>query len=865
VTPGTKLGPYEILERIGGGGMGDVYKALDSRLDRIVALKVSKEQFSELFHHEARAVAALNHPHICQLYDIGPNYLVMEFVDGHLLKGPLRADEAVRYAIQIADALDAAHRKGIVHRDLKPNNVMVGKTGVKILDFGLAKIELPKTTALRPDAPPEEIPTEEMWEMQPIFGTVQYMSPEQLQHKATDARSDIYSFGLLLYEILTGHHAYHAKNVAELVGAMVGGPEPSIAEVSSPALDRVFHRCIRPDPDDRWQSARDLRVNLEWVALGLDQAAPAPAKTVRNSPIVWGAAIVAALSIGAVVALWTRSAPPVPSMKLSLLPPEGASLAPGPNGGPPEISPDGRMVAFVAEQAGQQMLWVRALDSLTARVLPGTEGARSPFWSPDGQSLGVFAEGRLMRIGLEGGMPTPLASIPGGFAAAGSWNDENRILYAPSNLLNLFVIPAAGGQPEAATKLETEDVGHFWPAFLPDGRHYLFSSQGEARIYAGTLGETGRKLVLDQAVHGEYSARIGSTTGYLLFIRMNSLYAQPFDPSKLEVSGEARAIADGVGPPDFSVSNRGTLVYRRIPTAALDLVTFDRSGKPLGSLGKQPGPLTQIRYSPNGKFVAMARASGRTSDIWIHDIDRNSASRLTFSGGTNPLWSPDGSKVLFKKPDGLFYKSADGTGEETAVYKNASDQTLRNATDWSGDGHYLLLGRSEGKTGFDMWLLENPLNSGDHKQIPLLQSPTNEGQGRFSPGPGPARWVAYSAEETGTNEIYVMSLPGMPAGKWQVSTGGGYAPRWRQDGRELFYIGPDLRTVMAVDVETGTLFRAGTPRVLFKLPSRVDGAASDQGFTVSPDGKTILATLPSQEGNTTGITVITNWQADLPK
>jgi eukaryotic-like serine/threonine-protein kinase len=865
VTPGTKLGPYEILERIGGGGMGDVYKAVDTRLDRVVALKISKEAFSEMFHREARAVAALNHPHICQLYDVGPNYLVMEYVDGHLLKGPLRADEAIRYAIQIADALDSAHRKGVVHRDLKPGNVMIGKAGVKILDFGLAKIEAPKTTPLRPDALPDEIPTEEMWETQRVFGTVHYMSPEQLQHKTTDTRSDIYSFGLLLYEILTGHHAYHAKNVAELVGTMVGGPEPSLAEVSSPALDRVFHRCIRPDPDDRWQSARDLKVNLEWVALGLDQTVAAPVKTRRTSPLVWGAVILCALALGATVVLWMRPVQQQLAVKLAMLPPESASFVPGPNGGPPELSRDGRMIAFVAEQADQQMLWVRSLDSLAARALPGSEGARSPFWSPDGQSLGVFAQGRLVRISLDGGTPTALAPIPGGFASAGAWSKDNRILYAPSSLLGLLVIPTTGGQPEPVTKLETEDLGHFWPKFLPDGQRYLFSTQGDAKIYSGTLGQPGRKLILDGASHGEYSPGIGRKNGYLLFVRMNTLFAQPFDLDKLEVSGMPQSIADGVGPTDFSVSDNGTLAYRKIPTSGTDLLTFDRNGKSIGSLGKQPGPTSQLRFSPNSKTIALARTSGRTSDIWLYDLARGSSSRLTFSGGTNPVWSPDGSKVLFKKADGLYYKTADGTGDEMAVYKNASDQSLRNATDWSNDGRYLLLGRSEGKTGFDMWLLEDPMKPGEHKETPLLRSATNEGQGRFSPSPGPARWVAYSAEETGTNEIYVMSMPGMPTGKWQVSNGGGYAPRWRQDGRELFYMGPDLRTIMAVDIEPGPLFRSGAPRVLFKVPTRVDGAAIDQGFAVTPDGKAFLVAVPGQDSAPTAINVLLNWQADLTK
>jgi Tol biopolymer transport system component len=862
VTAGEKIGPYEILERVGGGGMGDVYKALDTRLDRVVAIKIAKDEFSEQFKREAHAVAALNHPHICQLFDVGAlpsgaGYLVMEYVDGHALKGPMSADQALRLAIQIADAMDAAHSKGIIHRDLKPSNILVTKSGVKILDFGLAKIEEPHTIPVRPDAPPEEIPTEEMWESQSVFGTILYMSPEQLQRKPTDSRSDIYSFGLVLYEMLTGRHAYQATNVAALVAAMVGGPEPSIAQVSSNALDRVFHRCIRPDPEDRWQSARDLKINLEWVGLGLDQAAPAKpaAKTARQRFWMVVAVIVAATA-GVLLGPQLRRQEPPRAVRLSVLPPEGAVLSTGAVGGPPALSPDGRSIAFVAEQSGQQMLWVRALNSLTARLLPGTEGARSPFWSPDGQSLGFFSPDKLKRIDVNGGNLQTLASTPGGFIASGAWSTDDKILYAPSNLLNLFFIPASGGQATPATRLEAEDIGHFWPEFLPGGRRFLFSSQARPRVFLGQAGSLDRSVLINGVARAVY------TPSYLLYIRDRSLMAQAFEPSTAKLSGEPVLVAEEIGSDDFSVSLEGTLAYRQGAGGATELATYDRTGKRKELLGEQIGGPGVMRFSPDGKMVALNRTIGKTQDLWLHDFQRAVTSRFTFTGGAAPVWSPDGSKIIFRKPDGLYVKDADGSGAEQLIYQ---DPALRNPTDWSSDGKFLIIGRSEPKTGFDLFMLSDPLAKGGHKVTPLVQSSFNEGLGRFNPGPNGPRWVAYISEESGTNELYVTTVPGIPPGKWQISTGGGYAPRWRSDGRELFYVGPDLRTVLAVDVDPGPVFRVGTPRVLFKSPSPISGVANDQGFAVSPDGRTFLLAFPSSGASVQAIQIVLHWQADLAR
>jgi Tol biopolymer transport system component len=845
--------------------MGEVYKARDTRLDRVVALKISKDQFSQQFEHEAHAAALLNHPNICTLYDIGPNYLVMEFVDGQPLRGPMNAHQAVKLAIQIAAALDAAHRKGIVHRDLKPGNILVSKAGVKILDFGLAQIEAPRTNPVRSDAPPEEIATEEIWEQAGAFGTVLYMSPEQLQRKKTDFRTDIYSFGLVLYEMLTGKHPYQAENVAGLVGAMVGGPIPSVAEVATPALNRVVRKCLAVDPDERWQSAYDLRTNLEWVGLGIDQAEAAAPKGGTKSRTWWmatAAAALVALGLGAGVSYWMRPAPPDELVKLSLQPPEGTNISAGASGGPPALSPDGRKIAFVAEQSGNQVLWVRALDSLTARSLSGTEGARSPFWSPDGRTLGFFAQDKLRRIDENGGMAEAIANVPGNFAAAGVWGADGKILFTAGNLLTLFQVDVNGGQPVAVTKLEGRELGHFWPALLPDGRHFLYGAPNGGPVYVTNFSATERKQILDDAAHAVY-VPLKSGPGYLVYVRKGSLMAQRFDTSSLQLLGEARLIAEGVEPAEFTVSNEGTLAFRSGEAMGAELNSFSRAGAPVASFGKQAGNPGEMRFSPNGRVVAVAQTVNRTTDIYLRDLERNTVSRLTFNGGRFPLWTSDGTRIVFDKPDGVYLKSASGGGDEQRIFEDSKENgAIRNMSDLSPDGQLLMVGRSDPKTGFDMWILHEPLSSSSTKKmVPFLQSPANEGQGRFSPTK-PLR-VAYTSEESGENEIYVANTPGLPAGKWQISTAGGYAPRWRHDGRELYFVGADLRSIMAADIEPGVVFRAGTPHVLFQAPSPIVGVATDMGFAVSPDGKTFVLALHAQDAGSSAIHVVLHWPEEL--
>jgi serine/threonine protein kinase len=879
--PGEKLGPYEILARIGAGGMGEVWKARDTRLDRLVAIKFSKEQFSEQFEREAHAIAALNHPHICQIYDVGATdsgagYLVMEYVEGQPVisadkPGPLPFDLALKLAIQMADALSSAHRRGIVHRDLKPANVMTTKSGIKILDFGLAEIGQPGSLPVREDLPPEQIPTQEMWEAGAMMGTLQYTSPEQLQRKATDARSDIFSFGVLLYEMLTGRRAYQADNAASLIAKVMQGPPLAAMAVTPPALSRILNRCMATDPDERWQSARDLQTNLEWVALGLPETAAAKPGITASRKWWTGAvaAVVLAAAVGAGIVYRLRPPAINRTVKFSVQPPEGATLVPGSIAGPPALSPDGSTIAFVAEHSGQQTLWLRALDSLSARELPDTEGARSPFWSPDSHTLGFFSQDKLKRVDVNGGIPQPLASVPGGFSASAVWGPGDKILYAPSNMLNLMVIPASGGQSSPATRLEAQDIGHFWPAILPDGQHFLYGLQAGAQIYVGAMGSPDRSTLLTGGTRPVYVPRHGEWPESLLYIRDNALTVQPFDSRARAVRGEPRMIAEDVTAFDFSASAEGTLAYRSGAGGGPELVTLDRTGKKIGSLNKQAGIINAMRFSPDGKVLAVVQTTGKIPDIWLDDLGRGVTSRFTFDGGSNPIWSPDGSWIVFRKPDGLYAKASNGAGAEQLIYPSRDDATLRNATDWSADGRFLLVTRIDPKTGFDLWLLPDPLTNGQltkgpHKLVPLLVTPASEAQGRFSPSPGATRWVAYSSEESGINEIYVISMPGTASGKWQISNGGGYEPHWARGGRELYYVGPDLRTVMAVEVEFGQVFRPGQPHPLFKLPVQINGRATNsQAFAVSPDGKTFLVAV--RESSASGINVVLNWQAEMPK
>jgi predicted Ser/Thr protein kinase len=724
LSAGDRLGPYEILAPIGAGGMGEVYKARDTRLDRIVAVKVSKTEFSERFEREARAIATLNHPHICQLYDVGPNYLVMEYVEGAALvsrekPGPLPLDQTLKYAAEICDALDAAHKKNITHRDLKPANILVTKAGVKLLDFGLAKVG-PAVQA------GEGTMTMALTGKGEILGTFQYMSPEQINGQDAGPQSDLFSFGLVLYEMLTGKRAFDGSTPASVIAAILERPAPSVADVAPLALDRVLKRCLEKDPEKRWQSARDLKIELEWIGL-----APEPEKTAPSrSRFRWGAWIAAAvlglalIVVGAVLWRATRPAEEPRVLKMSVLPPEKSALL----GDIPAVSPDGQRVVFAAALDGKTSLWVRDLGSLEARALPGTDGASLPFWSPDSRFIGFFANGRLKKTEAAGGPVQTLCDAPLG--RGGTWNRNDVIVFAPELQSGLFRVPAAGGTPVPVTALNEQEGAHRYPWFLPDGRHFLYTAygpgQGKFTAYVADLESKARRALIPAASNVAYV-----WPGYLLFLRELTLMAQPFDAAKLQTTGDAVPVAEHIGYTAidirayFSSSQNGVLVYHSsgagLGVAIYSQLTwFDRSGKITGTVGP-PGGLIGVAISANGNSVGTSRLDPQTGvlDIWLYDVVRGTNSRFTSKSSYNnqPVWSPDGSHIAFF--DGTFVnqRATNGAGQNEILDRSAR---LKAPVDWSRDGRYIIEDAiADSKTGTDVWVL--PL-FGDKKPFPYLQT-----------------------------------------------------------------------------------------------------------------------------------------------
>ena len=631
LNPGAKLGPYEILSRIGAGGMGQVWKARDTRLNRIVAIKISAAKFSERFAQEARAIAALNHPHICTLHDVGPDYLVMEYVEGPQIGGPLPLDRVLRLAIELASALEAAHRQGITHRDLKPGNILVTKSGIKVLDFGLAKIEHTKEAAAN-----DQTLTKAITQEGSIVGTLQYMAPEQLQGKATDARADIFSFGCVLYEMLTGKRAFDGANTASVIAAIMDREPPPVAQVAPPALDWALRRCLAKDPDERWQSARDLRAALERVS---DSATEVTSQLKPDhSRRMWIAAIVVVtLAAVAVSAIHFREKPPeTPVMRFSIAPPEKNRFARVAT--PPAVSPDGRQVVFAAtSDDGKSQLWLRPLDSLTAQPLAGTENAIYPFWSPDNKSIGFFAAGKLKKMDVSGGPATTLADASQ--ARGGTWSHDGVIVFAPTPYSGLQQVPASGGVVRPATRFDTGAPPQRFPWFLPDGRHFLYllgtGGRDQRTIRIGSLDSPGP----DPTLLGGADSSAMYAQGHLLFVRGTTLVARPFDAKRLAFTGEEVPVAEhlltrGIFNNSwvFSVSANGVLAYQSAGVSALHLTWLDRAGKRLGTVG-DPGDLGEVQFSPDRRTAAVTvgeASSGKENDIWLYDVLRGLRTRFTF-------------------------------------------------------------------------------------------------------------------------------------------------------------------------------------------------------------------------------------------
>ncbi len=887
---GARLGPYEIEAPIGAGGMGEVYRAKDTRLDRIVAVKVLPEQlakspeFRQRFDREARAVSQFSHPHICALYDVGSeggvDYLVMEYLEGETLaarlgKGALPAEQVLTLGIQMADALDRAHKQGIVHRDLKPGNVMLTKSGVKLLDFGLAKqhlsaveTEISKVSSLPTRGPQEHPLTEEGT----ILGTFQYMAPEQLEGKEADSRTDIFALGCVLHEMATGQKAFSGKSRASLIAAILER-EPatisSIAPMTPPALDRVVKTCMAKEPDDRFQTAHDIKLQLQWIAEGGSQVGlPAPVAARRRSRerlFMAAAAVFGLLAAGFGGLLLLNRSEPARIVQSSLLPPD--KVAYGFSNGPMALSPDGARIAFVGVGAdGKVPIWIRPLSGLSAQPLQGTEGATFPFWSPDSRFVAFFANGKLRKIDASGGPPESICDAPQ--ARGGSWGPDGTILLTPNSTTAIFRVPAGGGTPVAVTKLNEakKETSHRWPIWLPDGRHFLYFVQipqaageaaGAGAVCVGSIDGKESKLLF----RGD-SQVLYAPPGYLLFWREGSLVARQFDPKKRTLQGDAFPVAEGVQRLParnfafFSVSSNGLLTYQGGALAGLSqLAWYDRSGRELEKISA-PSDVARPRLSHDGKKLAVDIRDPQSGndDVWVYEFARKTLTRFTFDPAVDfgPIWSPDDGFLAFassrKGTADAYRKAVAGAGAEELVFEGPADESPQA---WSNDGRTLLLesrnGANRARGGGEIW----SYSFADHKASPFLASEFNAGEPVFS---SDGRFVVYVSAESGRFEIYLQAFPG-PGGKWQVSTEGGEDPHWSRDGKEIFYIAPGNR-LMVVPVKPGPEPQPGTPRFLFEARFRQD---TGQQYDVSADGQRFLIAADLSEASASPITLVQNW------
>jgi serine/threonine protein kinase/Tol biopolymer transport system component len=866
LSAGNLLGPYEILEPIGAGGMGEVYKARDTRLDRIVAIKISNERFTERFELEARAVAALNHPNICTLHDVGPNYLVMEYIEGESPKGPMSLDEALRIARQIADALEAAHERGITHRDLKPANIKIKPDGtVKVLDFGLAKL------AATSSGSGERSPTFTigMTEAGMILGTASYMAPEQARGKATDKRADIFAFGVVLHEMITGKRLFGGEDAGEMLAKVIRD-EPDLSD-APPSVHRLLVECLQKDPRKRLRDIGDVWRLLEGAPAAVASGALEPAPP-RKAQWLWpAAAAVLLLSTGALAFVHFREKPPVAvPVRFEILPPPKTTLNTF------SISPDGRKLVFDARGAdGRNSLWLRQMDSLQLRELPGTEGVNlGAAWSPDSQSVAFMAAGNLKKLDIAGGSPQNLATYTNP-AAGISWSRQDVILFGSAGVINR--VSASGGEASPVTAVDSKqgDVAQIYPFFLPDGKDFLYyrvmSSKDSSGVYTGSLdakpAEQGQKRLFVSGAGAVYvapSAGSGASGGYLFFLRGEALMAQPFDVGRLELTGRAVQVADRVSTNTFgglfSISSNGVLAHAATGGEKRQLTWYDREGKVVGHTGES-ATRDELELSPDGTQVAEGRMDDRgTWVVWMLDLARGTNTRLSFeAGGGSATWSPDGTQIVSAPGGGqsadLYRKPANGAGQGEVLFH--SDE-IKTPDDWSRDGRFIIFMQREKNAGTDLWVL--PME-GDRKPVPYMMTPFNEAQAKFSPD---GHWVVYTSNESGKREVYVQPFPVATGGKWPVSNGGGSQPRWSRDGKELFYFAPDS-TLMAVSVTTtGGTFQPGVPKALFRAPI-LGGAGGGAGgawrWDISPDGKRFLINTALDEATASPVTIVLNWQS----
>jgi serine/threonine protein kinase len=878
---GSRLGPFEILTLIGVGGMGEVYRATDTKLHRDVAIKVLPSEVAAdpdrlaRFEREAQVLASLNHPNIAHIHGVdesaGVPALIMELVEGPTLadriaKGPIPLDEALPIAKQIAEGMEASHEQGIIHRDLKPANIKVRPDGtVKVLDFGLAKAfdpiaSVPGTATMSPTL------SRHATQAGIILGTAAYMAPEQAKGRGADKRSDLWAFGCVLYEVLTGKRAFAGDDVSDtLANVLKTEPDWSALPPETPApIRRLLHHCLAKDKRGRIGDASTARIEIDDV-----QSRPHDAGERVHDPgqrrerILWASLVAIVSLIAGGVLVWLRdsavSRASLPEMRLEITTPptyEPASFA---------ISPNGRRLVFAGNADGHSWLWLRALDTVTAERLAGTEGALYPFWSPDSRSLGFFANGKLKRLDLGAGTPQTLADAPAGLG--GAWNRAGVILFSPRTGSPLLRVPAAGGEAVAATKLAPGQVSHRTAQVLPDGRRFLFFATGAADVsgnYIGSLDTPETKRV------GEGPAAAYAEPGWLLMVHDGTLVARRFDAVRAELVGDPAPVASPVGADAlaypsglFSVSQTGLLAYRTAAATVTQLTWFDRSGTRLGTLGpRDANGLLDPALSPDGRRVAARRTVDGNTDIWL--IDDARTTRFTFDPSLEqaPVWSPDGTRIVFssnrKGPLDLYQKRSNGAGIEEPLLETA---LAKGPSAWSPDGRFLLYQSQAPKTGLDIWVL--PMD-GARKPFAFVQSSFSERYGQFSPD---GRWVAYQSDESGHYDIFVRPFTGSsgaanPTAQWEVSTTGGISPRWRRDSKELYYIAPD-GTLMAVRITiTGTAFEAGPPSALFQTRIAY-GGTSPPGirpeYDVAPDGRFLINSM-AEEVNSP-IIVVQNWMA----